>query len=139
MNNAPNRVLRWFLRVLGAAGLLALPCGLMPGVWMDAAHQWLGLGGLPAEPVVGYLARSTSFFYALLGGLLWTLSCDPARFRPVIRFVGWAIVLLGVLLLWVDLVEGMPGWWTALEGPMNMFFGIAILVLAHRVEANHSG
>ena len=68
--------LRWFLRLVGAFSLLALPCALMPFSWMDATHRWLGLGTLPSEPIVAYLARSLSLFYALLGGLLWVASFD---------------------------------------------------------------
>jgi hypothetical protein len=56
---------------LSAAFFVAAPYS-----WMNAIHQWLGLGVLPDAPVAGYLARSTSAFYAMLGGLLWVLLFD---------------------------------------------------------------
>jgi hypothetical protein len=105
---------------------------------MNAIHQWLGMGDLPAEPVVGYLARSTSAFYAVLGGLLWVLSCDLHRHRPVLCYLGAAIVLVGLMLLGADLLEGMPLWWSLLEGPFNITFGTAILVLSRRIEPSRA-
>jgi len=95
----------------------------------------VGHGELPSEPIVGYLARSTSFFYALLGGLLWITSYDLRRYRAVIGYLAMATVLLGVVLLGVDLIEGMPLAWSLGEGPLNAAIGILILVLARRVEA----
>jgi hypothetical protein len=107
----------------------------MPEAWMDATHRWLGLGPLPADPIVGYLARSTSFFYALLGGLLWLLSYDVERFRPVVLFVGWAMIAMGMLVLSMDYLEGMPWWWVAIEGPSDAFFGAIMVAIARRSPA----
>jgi len=79
------------------------------------------------------LARSTSAFYALMGGLLWVVSFDLRRHWPVIRYTGVAIVLIALLLLGVDLAEGMPWWWTLAEGPFNVSFGAVVLVLGWRI------
>jgi len=114
------RLLRLFLRIIGTAALLALVAVIMPYSWMNAIHQWLGMGQLPAEPIVGYLARSTSAFYALLGGLFWVASFDLHRHRMVLCYLGIVIVIFGVALLVVDLFEGMPLWWTIGEGPFNI-------------------
>ena len=46
---------------------------------MVAMHADLGLGRLPDAPIVGYLARSTSAFYAIEGGLFWVVSIDLVR------------------------------------------------------------
>ena len=127
------RFLRLFLRVIGTAALLALVAVVMPYSWMNAIHQWLGMGQLPAEPIVGYLARSTSAFYALLGGLFWVASFDLHRHRMVLCYLGIVIVIFGVALLVVDLLEGMPLWWTIGEGPFNIVFGVVILALARRL------
>ena len=105
---------------------------LIPYSWMNAIHNWLGMGQLPAEPIVGYLARSTSAFYALLGGLLWVVSFDLHRHKLVLCYLGGAIVIFGAALLIVDLLEGMPFYWSLTEGPINIAFGIVILVLGCR-------
>ena len=137
MRRRRDRFLRLFLRILGTSGLFALVAVVMPYSWMDAVHQWLGLGRLPAEPVVGYLARSTSAFYAIFGGLLWVCSFDLRRHRTVLLYVGATTVLFGVALLVVDLVEGLPLWWILAEGPGNVVLGLVILGLSYRVGAPH--
>ncbi len=131
--NKQERLFELFLRVLGSVALLAVFAVIMPYSWMNAIHQWLGMGQLPPEPIVGYLARSTSAFYALLGALLWVVSSDLVRHRPILRFLGWAIILFGMMLLVVDFVEGMPLWWSLWEGPINIAFGTIILILSNRL------
>ena len=128
-----ERLFKLFLRIIGTAALFALVAVVMPYSWMNAIHQRLGMGQLPAEPIVGYLARSTSAFYALLGALLWVVSFDLVRHRPILRFLGVAIILFGGMLSIVDFVEGMPLWWSLWEGPINMAFGSIILILSNRL------
>jgi hypothetical protein len=100
---------------------------------MNTTHKWLGMGELPAEPIVGYLARSTSGFYALLGGLFWVVSFDLNRHRLVLCYLGIVIVIFGAALFIIDLLEGMPLHWSLTEGPFNVGFGIVILVLSYRI------
>jgi len=129
----PEQVLQLLIRIVGSVVLLAIPCALMPYSWMNAIHQGLGMGTLPSKPVVGYLARSTSAFYAMMGGLLWVVSLDLRRYRPVIGYLGVAIVLIGLTLFAVDLLAAMPWWWSTAEGPFNVGFGALILALARRI------
>jgi hypothetical protein len=70
-----------------------------PYARMDAIHRELGIGPLPDQPVVGYLARSTSALYDLFGGLIWVVSFDLARHRQVLRYVGAASVAFGLAIL----------------------------------------
>lgn len=121
------------LRIIGSAALLAFVAVVMPYSWMNAIHKWLGMGELPSEPIVGYLARSTSAFYALLGGLMWVVSFDLKRYRRILIYLGTAIIFFGAALFAVDLLEGMPLWWSLGEGPFNVVFGIVIFVLARRL------
>jgi len=129
-----ERVFRAFLRILGSVSLLALVFVAAPYAWMDAIHRWLGMGKLPEEPVVGYLARSTSAFYAILGGLVWLASFDLKRYRPVLAYLGATTVAFGLALGVIDWLEGMPLFWKVAEGPLDAALGIAILLMALRVE-----
>ncbi len=122
-----------FLRILGTASLLALGAVFMPYSWMDAIHQWLGLGVLPTEPIVGYLARSTSAFYTFLGGMMWVVSFDLYKHRLVLIYIGAATTIFGAVLFVVDLVEDMPLWWSIGEGLSNVAVGVVILVLSCRI------
>ena len=123
-----------FLRIIGTAALLALFAVFLPYSWMNAIHQWLGMGELPSEPIVGYLARSTSAFYALLGGLLWVVSFDLRRHRVILCYLGIVIAIFGAAVLVIDLLEGMPLWWAVGEGPFNFVFGAAIFMWARKLR-----
>ena len=127
-----ERGLRIILRLLGTAAGLAVFAVVMPRAWMDGIHQWLGLGKLPEAPIVGYLARSTSAFYALLGGLLWVISFDLRRHRAVLCYLGVAVMVFGLTIYVVDWLEGLPGFWTFWEGPIDFLYGLAILWLGSR-------
>jgi hypothetical protein len=59
-------------------------------------------------PVVEYLARSLSVFYAVTGALCLVLATDPERYRPLVRLLGAAFALTSVVLLGIDLAAGMP-------------------------------
>ena len=130
-----ERFLQLLLRIIGGAALLAIPCAVMPYEWMDATHRWLGLGEMPSEPIVGYLARSTSAFYALLGGLLWTISWDLRRHRLVLCYLGYAVIVFGAFLFAVDWLEGMPHYWVWGEGPFTVVFGVLILWSSRRLDS----
>src|SRR5687768_13106421 len=82
---APERRLALFLRWTAALLLLALPAVVLPHAWMDAIHQWLGLGPLPELPMVAYLARSESALYGVLAALYWHAAGDVRRYLPLLR------------------------------------------------------
>ena len=110
------------LRIIGTTSSLALAAVVLPYDWMNGIHQWLGMGTLPSDPIVGYLARTLSAFYALLGGLLWVLSFDTLKYRTVIQYLGYGLLSLGIVILIVDYVEGMPTLWKWIEGPVSILY-----------------
>ena len=124
------------LRIIGTTSCLALLAVVMPYEWMNAIHVWLGMGVLPQEPIVGYLARTLSAFYALYGALLWYLSFYTITYRPVIRALGFLTTGFGVILLGVDWSEGLPWFWKWFEGPFAIAYGILILILTKAPEAH---
>jgi len=126
--------LQLILRLFGTSSLFALVFVAAPRGWMQEIHVALGMGEMPDAPVVWYLARSASAFYAILGGLFWVLSFDPAGHRTVLRYLGWAIVLFGLSLYLIDYLEGLPLFWWTFEGSVVTTFGAAILVLTPRKE-----
>ncbi len=130
-----DKVLVLLLRIVGVGSLFALVAVFMPSSWMAATHRWLGLGEMPTGPVVEYLARDLSAFYALVGALLLVLAADLGRYRPLVRFLGLAFALMSVALLGVDLAAGMPWWWTASEGPGGVVFGALLFVLARPADS----
>ena len=130
-----ERALKFLLRAIGGVSLPALIFVAAPYSWMDAIHAQLGMGPLADQPVVGYLARSTSAFYALLGGLMWAVSFDLQRHRVVLTYLGIAFCCFGVILLAVDWLEGLPLFWKLWEGPFVITLGIAMLHLAQKIKS----
>ncbi len=129
---------RWLalvLRVNGVLMLLALPAALMPTQWMDAIHQALGMGTLPRGPIVEYLARTESALYAVIGAATLLIASDLKRFRPLIWLWGVASLCLGLALLVIDWLIGMPTLWLLVEGPYLILLAILILSLL-RVSAD---
>jgi hypothetical protein len=125
-----DKALVILLRILGVTALFALVAVFMPLSWMAATHRWLGLGEMPTAPIVEYLARSLSAFYALVGALCLMVAADLERYQPLVRFLGLAIVLMSVVVLGVDLAVGMPWWWSASEGPGGVVLGTLMFILA---------
>ena len=118
--------------------LVALVFVVAPRAWMEEIHIWLGLGVFPDTPIVWYLARSTSAFYAMMGGLYWLASYDMGRQRRLLLFLGWWTVVLGVMLCGIDLWVGLPLSWTLSEGPMVILMGVAMLYLISRMANTHA-
>jgi len=123
------RLLSILLRLVGSVALLAVVGLLMPTAWMALCHERLGLGGLPEGPVFEYLARSTSAFYALTGGLLWVLSTDVHRYARVITYVAVGGLFFSVAILVTDIVAALPMFWTIGETIANFGTCIAVLIL----------
>lgn len=127
-----NRALKWVLRGFGILDMLALIVVLMPLRWSEQFNLLLGLGPLPIGPLTGYLIRTTSALYALHGALIFWISFDVARYRPLIVFLAWVALIHGALIVGIDLTEGMPVWWTAVEGPGFAATGLIVLLLLRR-------
>jgi len=130
-----ERWLRIVLLLGGLGSLGALPAVVMPRAWMSACHQWLGLGPLPAGPIVEYLARSLSAFYAFFGGLCVLISFHPRRHGAIVLYVGATHVVFAAVLLCVDLAAGMPLSWTVPEVLAAGGFGAVILLLHFGAKA----
>jgi hypothetical protein len=125
----------YLLRMLGLINVAAVVAVAAPTSWIACRHELLGLGAFPVAPITGYLARSTSLWFASFGVLLWFVSCDVVRYRSLIAFLGWAMMTQGIFMIGIDWVERMPGWWIAVEGPTCLLLGASILRLVAAVSA----
>ena len=128
-----NRTLKLLLRLAGGSMLFAMIFVVAPESWMIAIHEALDMGTLPTVPVVGYLARSLSAFYAMFGGLFLLASFDVVRHRTVLVYLSWATTVFGAVMIGIDLFEGMPTSWTLSEGPFVILFGLALLWFSTRL------
>jgi hypothetical protein len=126
-----DAMLKILLRLVGGVELCAIPFLFFPLAWMNEVHdRVLGLGPLPAAPVVEYMARSLSALYAVHGAVVFRLSFDVERFRPLVGLLGWLHTVLGLVIFATDLVAGLPWWWVAGEGPGIAAGGLLVLLLS---------
>ena len=129
-----TRILRIFLRITGTFGLLALVAVFMPHTGMNRINDTFCLGPLPDLPIISYLARFTSIFYAFFGAGMWFFSFDVQKYRESLIFIGIASLVLTFLLLGVDLMVGMPWYWTLGETLGNGIIALVVLGLALRLN-----
>src|SRR5262245_34592408 len=102
------RLLILILRLNAVMLVLAFGAVIMPYEWMNATHQWLGLAELPDIPIMGYLTRSISLLYGMLGILTFIVAANPKRYWPLIGWWGVASLGTGVVLGIVDVLHRMP-------------------------------
>lgn len=122
----------WLLRLTGTIELGAFVAVVMPRQWMEAGHHWLGLGEMPAGTIVNFIIRQASFTYGLHGVLLWLLSSDVVRFRPLVVFTGISYLLAAPVFFLIDWSSGMPWLWTVGDAAFCSCFGSALLWLDWR-------
>ncbi len=113
--------------------LLAIGAVIMPQHGMAVVHAWLGMGELPQAPVVDYLARSASLMYAQHAVVFLFLSGDVRRYRRLIALMAIIAIVSGGVMLTIDLVAGIPLFWTVIEGPGYIVLASAVLALQRRV------
>lgn len=128
-----------FLRVTGWFTVLAFGAALMPAKWFVEATEELGLGEFPQTPLVYYLARHLSLMYGFVGvALLWFChqysQPGPASWANQLRPLGILVIAFGVARTLIDVLSGMPLWWTALESGGTFLGGFGILYLRRRMD-----
>ena len=124
------RVLQiWLLRLTGSVELGAFVAVAMPREWMEVGHTWLGLGEMPEGAIVNFIIRQASFTYGLHGVLLWLLSWDVVRFRPLVVFTGISYVVAAPVFFMIDMISGMPWFWKVGDAGSCLCFGIVLLCL----------
>lgn len=132
--NRSEWVILIVMRILGVSALLAIPAIFFPYSWMNNIHQYAGLGELPDVPIVHYLARSLSAFYAVVGTIALYMSRDIRTNRGFVRLWGCLIATIGIVLTGVDLSAGMPLEWTLCEGPPTIICGSMVIWLSAHIQ-----
>jgi len=128
-----ERQLMLFMRLAGVVTGTAIFFVFVPYSVMNAIHDgWLGMGTLPTDPIVGYLARSLSAFYAMMGGLFIFLSFDVKRYRNAILYVIAFSFAFALMVGGIDIVEGLPPAWRYGEGPCVLVLSAVGYVLWRR-------
>ena len=135
MEKSPNSTLFWFLRLTAVMLFPAALAVVMPHAWMNNVHHSLGLNELPETPMIGYLTRSLSALYALLGAGCWFVSRDVRRYLPLLRFTVTMTFFFGATLCAIDVLVEMPTLWTLLEASFVLGWTTALWWLVRRADA----
>ena len=128
-----HKLLVIVLRIAGLITLAAFPAMFLPVDFMASSHERLGLGEFPRAAVVDYLARSIAALYGFHGVLVLLVSTDPIRYRAIVWYIAIMNITFGMMMIAIDLHAGLPAFWTALEGPPIIAFGIVIALLNRQV------
>ena len=80
-----EKLLKLILRVFGLMGAFAAFAVIMPYFMMNRIYGFMGMGTLPDEPLVGYLARTLSAFYTVAGVVLIMVSSDIQKYHSMIK------------------------------------------------------
>ena len=124
---AAKQILSWLLIVVGSGLMVAFAFAVLPKPLLAAVHDWLGLGLFPDQPVAEYLARSTSLLYGVHGFVMFAVGRNLEKYLELARLIGWLHVAIGLAMFAIDLISGMPWWWTAFEGiPVAITGGIVV-------------
>lgn len=123
---------RWLtliLKVIGGVTMLAFAAAVMPQAWIVSIGERLGFAPFPDAPLTHYLARNLSLMYGFVGGLIWWIASDLARYRSLVSPLAVAVVLFGLSQAVVDTQAGMPIWWIAYESVSTILGGVMLLLL----------
>jgi len=132
---------RWLLLLLfrlnGLFLMLAFFAIFLPVMWMETISGWLGLKDIPLhqQPITIYLARSASLLYAVHGFLTFWVSLYPKKYWDLIPVFAILHIFIGIFMLGIDLTSGMPWYWTAGEGGPIAVFGLVLLWLFRKCDA----
>ena len=133
----------WWLRTVllldGIVCATAVFAVFIPVSWMASVAEWMELGCLPPGPVIEYLARTTSAFYAMHGALELYAATDVRRHANIVRFLGVSSIVFGLCLLGIGGHAGLPWYWTPVEGPGIAFLGGLLLVLVRKDQVEQTG
>jgi len=121
------RLQKIILRVMALVALPVLPAVFAPRLTVEKLSWVLGFGEPPHVTLIYYLAAGGSLVYLLLSGLLWMLSCDVVRYRPLVIYVAVACVAAAPVLGWLDANVGMPRWWLLMDALSCLVGGLVLL------------
>jgi len=119
------------LRFTALVLFTGLPGALLPGVAAEKFSWLMGYGQPPLCPIMIYLSGNAGFVYMALGIVVWMISNDPHRYRPLVATLAWILVVGGPAYLSIDLQAALPAWWVALDSLACLLVGGGLLWTLH--------
>ena len=129
-------MLRLFL-VFSALGWVVCVIGVFLS-WSSFTNLLHGLGGpiVEYDPMLDYWLRMTAGAYTLIGLLYLLLALQPAKYRAVIPWFGWVMLVEGLVLLVHGIRLGLAPFPFYADVTASLLGGGGILWFARRAEYN---
>lgn len=121
------RLQKLLLRFFALVQCIALPAVFVPRLALEKLSWLAGFGQPPMLPLTLYLLAGASCVYLGQAALLWMVSTDVVRYRPLVVFLGAAYTAFGPLFWWIDSEAGMPWWWQLMDSGGCLGAGLALL------------
>lgn len=128
-----ERIVAGLQRFVGAVCTLGVAGLFMPPDAMAGIHEWSGLGAFPDAPITVYLARSTSALCALYGGLLILTARDVKRYRAVVAYQAWGILLVSAGVAAMCLESGRLSWFIVADAAICWLYAVPVLILLRQI------
>lgn len=122
-----ERLQKIVLRLMALVALPVLPAIIAPQFAVEKLSWLAGFGQPPNAPLLCYVTAGGSFVYLLVSVMLWIISHDVARYRPLVLFAAWACLIAGPVYGWIDSQTGMPTWWMLMDALSCLVGGAALL------------
>jgi len=108
--------------------------------WSSFIELLHGLGGplVPYDRMLDYWLRMTAGVYTLVGVLYLLLAVQPRKYRVVIPWFGWMMLIEGVVLLLHGLRLALPPFPFYADVAASFIGGCGILWFARRAEYNQA-
>jgi hypothetical protein len=136
MKQGDANLQKWILRIMAVVSLPVVPAVIAPHFTVEKLSWLVGFHQPPKTPLLPYLAAGGSFVYLMLSAMLWIISRDVVRYRPLVIFSAWACLVGGPVYWWIDTLTGMPHWWLLMDALSCFIGGIALLWAAGRAKTH---
>ena len=136
--------LRFILRLHGVLAIMAIFAVVMPNAWLDWCVSKVQ-ADLSQSFLVGYLARSLSMFFVLVGVFLVIFASDVARYRvPITCVAAWILSTIVCFGLYTgaylpQLAKQWFFWFVVADATWSALFALAIVFLQMKMRSNEGG
>lgn len=132
-----ERIVAGVQRVVGVVCTLGVAGLFLPRESMARVHEWCGLGTFPDAPITVYLARSTSALCALYGGLLILTARDVKRYRAVVAYQAWGILVVSTGVAVMCWGSGRLSWFILVDAAICWVYAVPVLILLRRIDGGN--
>lgn len=130
-----ERAQRWLLRSAAMILFTGLPGILLPRVAIEKYSWLMRLEQPNLQPLMVYLGGNAGYVFVVLGILVWLISNDVVRYRPLVIACGWMFLAGGPAYLSIDLQCPLPAWWVAMDSLSCILLGGGLLWACRGVSA----